>query len=66
MWKKATWKFWDIKKILPNQALGDCVVDAQSRVVMGGVKFVQDKGLRFGRWWLGIFMKGHLGEEFDF
>ena len=58
MWKKAAWKFGDIKKILPDQALGDYVVEAWSGVVVGGVKSIQDEGLRFGRWWLGIFMRG--------
>ena len=33
----------EIKKILPDQAIGDCVAEAQSRVAVGGVKFVKTK-----------------------
>ena len=47
--KESYKKFWGNLKILPYQALDDCVARAQSGVAVGGVKFVQDEGLRLGR-----------------
>ena len=47
--KESYEKIWGNLKILPYQALDDCVAKAQSRVAVGGVKSVQDDGLRLGR-----------------
>ena len=41
--KESCQKFMEIKKILPDQAIGDCVAEAQNRVAVGGVKFVKTK-----------------------